>query len=217
MKILSVNIGIERELQTATSLSRTGIHKVPVSGAVYISAPGLKDDIIVSKKHHGGPDQAVYVFGAEDYAYWSVELGDELAPGTFGENLTISDMQSAEFNIGDRLQAGEVTLEVTAPRIPCGTLAARMGDPQFVKKYRDVERPGFYCRVIAEGEVKAGDVVTVQRSAGEAVGILEVFRHWYEKEKDESTLGRFLNAPIATRVRKRLEDDLQKLLERNIP
>ena len=82
-------------------------------------------------------------------------------PGTFGENLTIAGVETAQALIGDRLAIGDVLLEVTSPRIPCVTLAARMGDPGFVKRFRAAERPGFYCRVLQEGFVRAGDAVTL--------------------------------------------------------
>ncbi len=119
---------------------------------------GLEGDSIVDKKNHGGRDQAVYIYGGADYAWWSrarPDLDHGYQPGTFGENLTISDLESAEYAVGDRLQIGEVVLEVTAPRIPCVTLAARMGDPQFIKAFMAAERPGLYCRVIVEG-IRAG-------------------------------------------------------------
>ncbi len=211
MKLISINIGEARTQQNGEKLETTGIYKAPVQHAVKITTLGIAEDFIGSPKHHGGPDQAVYVYGAADYSWWSQELGKELAPGTFGDNLTISEMASADFNIGDRLHIGNVILEVSAPRIPCSTLATRMSDSQFVKKYRDAERPGLYCRVIAEGEVEAGVSVTVQRSEGEAVGVVEVFRDWYEKDKAESTLRRFLRAPIAIRARKQMERHLEKL------
>ncbi|MEW6086181.1 MAG: MOSC domain-containing protein [Chloroflexota bacterium] len=212
MKLISINIGQKRTQQNGDKLETTGIYKTPVSGKVKFTSLGIIEDFIGSPKHHGGPDQAIYVYGAEDYAWWSKELGKEISSGTFGDNLTISEMASADFNIGDRLHIGDVILEVTAPRIPCSTLATRMGDPQFVKKYRDAERPGLYCRVIAEGEVESGIGVTVQPVGGEAVGVIEVFRDWYEKDKDVSTLRRFLRSPIAIRARTKLESQLEKLL-----
>jgi len=212
MKLISINIGQKRTQQNGERLETTGIYKLPVSDSVKITTLGIVEDFIGSPKHHGGPDQAVYVYGASDYRWWSKELGKDLAPGTFGDNLTISDLESAEFNIGDRLHLGSVILEVSAPRIPCSTLATRMGDPQFVKRFRYTERPGLYCRVIAEGEVKAGVDVTVQQSEGEAVGVIEVFRDWYEKDKDASTLRRFLRSPIAIRARVAVERQLEKLL-----
>jgi len=212
MKLISINIGQKRSQQNGKKLETTGIYKMPVQGKVSIASPGIVEDFIGSPKHHGGPDQAVYVYTMDDYEWWMNKLGHVLAPGTFGDNLTLRGMESAHFNIGDRLILGDVILEVTAPRIPCSTLATRMGDPQFVKQYRDAERPGLYCRVIAEGEIEAGVEVTVERYAGEAVGIIEVFRDWYENNKDEATLRRFLRAPVAIRARRKLESQLERLL-----
>jgi MOSC domain-containing protein YiiM len=179
---------------------------------VEIKRLGMEGDVICDKKNHGGADQAIYVYGAADYEWWSKELGREIAPGTFGENLTISGLESAQFNVGDSLHVGEVTLQVTAPRIPCGTFAARMNDPQWVKKFRLAERPGLYCRVIREGVVQAGDPVFVERYAEETISILDMFRDYYDKHKSEETLRRHLQAPIAIRARRDLEKELQKLL-----
>lgn len=212
MKLLSVNLGQERSLQRKDRVEKTGIFKIPTSEPVWLSTLGLQNDVIVSKKHHGGPDQAVYVYGAADYQWWSQELGKELVPGTFGDNLTISELESAQFNIGDYLHIGDVTLQVTAPRIPCSTFAARMEDPQWVKKFRHAERPGLYCRVIKEGFVMAGNPVEVERYTDETLSIQQMFRDYYDRNKDEETLRRHLNAPIAIRDRVDLEAELQKLL-----
>lgn len=212
MKLLSVNLGQERILQRKDRVEKTGIFKIPTSEPVWLSSLGLRDDVIISKKHHGGPDQAVYVYGAADYQWWSQELGKELVPGTFGDNLTISELESAQFNIGDYLHVGVVTLQVTAPRIPCKTFAARMEDPYWVKKFRHAERPGLYCRVLKEGFVMAGNPVEVERYSDETLSIQQMFRDYYDRNKDEETLRRHLNAPIAIRDRVDLEAELQKLL-----
>jgi MOSC domain-containing protein YiiM len=213
MRLISVNIGQKRTQQKGSELETTGIYKIPTGEPVEIRSLGIEDDFICDKKNHGGPDQAIYVYGAADYAWWSKELGKELGPGTFGDNLTISDLESTAFNIGDRLYVGPVVLEVTAPRIPCSTLAARMGEPQFVKKYSRAERPGLYCRVVREGLVRAGDEVKVERYQGETISILQMFRDYYDKHKSEETLRRHLRAPIDIRSRTKLERDLQELLE----
>ena len=105
MHILSINIGSVRTIHNAKAPGQTGIYKLPVAGPVQVTADGLADDAIVDTRNHGGPDQAVYVYGGADYAWWSAELGRELAPGTFGENLTISDLESAPLAIGDRLHS----------------------------------------------------------------------------------------------------------------
>jgi len=212
MKLISLNLGKEQTLQRKDRVERTGIFKIPTSESLWLSSLGFEDDAIVSKKHHGGPDQAVYVYGAADYDWWSKELGKELAPGTFGDNLTISDLESAQFDIGDYLYIGAVALQVTAPRIPCSTFAARMQDPQWVKKFRYAERPGLYCRVLQEGFVQAGSPVTVERYAGETLPVLQMFREYYDRNKSEVTLRRHLNAPIAIRARVDLEEELQNLL-----
>jgi MOSC domain-containing protein YiiM len=212
MQLLSVNIGRKSTQQNGTKQEITGIYKIPTLEPVQINSLGIREDFIGSPKDHGGPDQAIYIYGKPDYDWWSRELGTELGPGTFGDNLMLSDLESSQFNIGDRLQVGSVILEVTAPRIPCATLAARMGDPQFVKKYRQAERPGLYCRVLREGMLQTGEAVSLEPVIGERIKAIELFRDHYQKDKDEATLRRFLKAPIAIRARKDVEEDLQKLL-----
>ncbi|MBK8782564.1 MAG: MOSC domain-containing protein [Anaerolineales bacterium] len=211
MKIISVNLGIEKEIQMGDRMDRTGIYKYPVQNAVRVTELGLAEDFIESKKHHGGPDQAIYIYGSADYAFWEKELGVEIQPGTFGENLTISELESGPFNIGDLLHIGDVTLEVTMPRIPCGTFAARMGDPAWVKKFRQAERPGFYCRVKREGVIKAGDAVALEKFQGETMSVQQLYQDYYEKNKTEEMLRRHLNAPVAIRWRKRMEEELAKI------
>lgn len=162
MELTSVNIGSRRMQPKGDELEITGIYKLPWNGPVQIQRLGILQDFIGDQKNHGGPDQAVCVYGASDYAWWSREMGKELPPGTFGENLTFTELESASLDIGDRLHVGSVVLEVTAPRIPCSTFARRMGDPMFVRKYSRAERPGLYCRVIQKGIVQAGDPVTAE-------------------------------------------------------
>ena len=217
MIVLSVNIGRATAIQTAKSTRQTGIYKLPVSGPVRVTSLGLEGDAVCDSKHHGGVDQAVYIFGAPDYAWWSAELGRALPPGTFGENLTIDGLESATFSIGDRLRLDEVVLEVTAPRIPCATLAARMGDPAFVKKFRRAERPGLYCRVIQEGRVRAGETVTLERYAGSPLTALEMFRDFYNGQWDEARIRRHLAAPIAIRDRDDMERKLAELQRAGMP
>ena len=211
MNLISVNIGQERTLQRKDHVEQTGIFKFPTDNPVKVTKLGLDGDVIVSKKHHGGPDQAIYVYGEADYEWWSQQLEKEISPGTFGENLTISELQSAQYNVGDYLHIGDVTLQATAPRIPCGTFAARMNDPQWVKRFRHAERPGLYCRVIKDGFVKAGDPVSVERYTGETISILEMFRDYYDRNKSEETIQRHLNAPIAIRARTDIEKELARL------
>jgi MOSC domain-containing protein YiiM len=212
MQLISINIGHARAIRNAKESGTTGIYKSPVDVPVEITSLGLVGDVICDSANHGGVDQAVYVYGSTDYAWWSAELGRDLDPGTFGENLTIGELESAQLYIGDRLHVGSVILEVTAPRIPCATLAARMGDPAFVKRFRYAERPGLYCRVIREGAVQVGDPVTLERYAGETIAAIEMFRDFYAADLDEARIRRQLAAPIAVRARADLMAQLEKVL-----
>jgi MOSC domain-containing protein YiiM len=219
VQVISVNIGRERPITIGRQIEETGIYKTPAVGPVMVGWYGPAGDTIVDKKHHGGLDQAVYVYGAEDYAWWAGELGRELGPGTFGENLTIAGLESAipwqgpsACAIGDHIHAGAAILEVSAPRIPCSTLAARLGDPSFVKRFRHAGRPGLYCRVIREGRVTAGDPASVTPFPGPTISVLEMFRSHYDDAPDEATIRRHLAAPISIRARVHYEALLQKLL-----
>jgi MOSC domain-containing protein YiiM len=169
MHLLSINIGQKRTQHKGDKLETTGIYKLPTREPTRINTLGIEDDFIGDQEAHGGPDQAVYIYGMPDYVWWGRELGKEMTPGMFGDNLTISSLESAQYKIGDRFHIGSVVLEVTSPRRPCATLAARMDDPQFVKKYQRAERPGLYCRVIREGIVQTGDEVGTESYTGETI------------------------------------------------
>ena len=194
MQLISVNLGQEKIIQQGDRLVKTGIFKNPVEGPVRATKLGFEQDAVVDTKHHGGPDQAVYIYGAADYDWWSAQLGRDIPAGTFGENLTISDLESARFNIGDLLHVGEVDLQITSPRFPCATFAERMEDLQWVKKFRDGGRPGLYCRVMNEGFMKTGDPVSVEKYTGETLSIFQMYEFHYRKEKDEEMLQRHLRA-----------------------
>ena len=211
MQLISVNIGQERSIQNGKRTEATGIYKLPVTTPVQVTTMGLAGDAVVDVENHGGVDQAVYVYGAPDYAWWSAQLGYELAPGTFGENLTIDGLESAGLTIGDMLQIGAVTLQVTAARIPCATLAARMGDPGFVKRFRAAERPGAYCRVLQAGAVQTGDPVKLDRYTGETITLVEMFRDFYDPHPSAETIRRHLAAPIAVRARVDIEEKARKM------
>lgn len=215
MELISVNVGQLRPLNNGKRSRQSGIFKLPVAGPVEVTALGLAHDAIADAKHHGGPDQAIYIYTAPDYAWWSAELGTDLPPGTFGENLTLNGQESSLFAIGDRLHAGTVTLEITAPRIPCNTLAARMEDPTFIKRFKAAERPGLYCRVIQTGQLQAGDRVTYDPYQGDAISLLRSFRDYYEPHLSAEALRRYLAVPIAIRDRVEKEAQLRELASSN--
>lgn len=210
MRLVSVNVGRAETISFGNKSMETGICKYPVEGPVAVTTEGLPGDAIVSVRHHGGPDQAVYAYSADDYDWWAEQTGKPCFPGLFGENLTIRDMPT-DMRVGDRLLIGEVVLEATAPRIPCDTFATRMEDPRFGLLFRDAERPGIYFRVLNEGEIAAGDPVTIVESADHEVTILDLFRYKYRLRHDAEELRRLLDAPIAERMRADIEGRLARL------
>ncbi|GMA14985.1 MOSC domain-containing protein [Deinococcus metallilatus] len=208
MKLISVNIGQPTAVQIGQRMAVTGICKHPVPGRVRVTAQGLDGDHVLDRKHHGGPDQAVYIYTREDYDHWAEALGAALEPGTFGENLLIGGLESAGVQVGERFRVGSVLLEVTAPRIPCGTLGARMADAGFVKRFARARRPGFYTRVLEGGDLGRGDEVTRAPAPAEAPTIAELFDLWYEDTPSRATLERYLHSPLAVRLRRNLEERL---------
>ena len=207
MRVTSVNVGREETIDHGNRRFTTGIRKRPVDGPVYIGSDAVAGDTISDKKHHGGADQVVYAYSMDDYEWWSAQLGRELVPGTFGDNLTIEGLPS-DMNVGDRLLVGDVLLEATAPRIPCSTLAAQMQDPGFGMAFRKAERPGIYFRVLNAGDVSAGDAVTYIENPAPVVSILQLYRLAYDLRPDPAAMARYLEAPLAERVRASIEEKL---------
>lgn len=210
MRIVSVNVALPRLIVLAGRTRKSAIGKVPTDERVVISVDGLAGDQVEDEENHGGPDQAVYAYSVEDYAWWSAALERELAPGIFGENLTIEGFESGTLDVGDRFRlAGGAVLEVTAPRIPCGTLAGRMDDPVFTRRFAQAGRPGPYLRVLEGGTVQAGDAVELERR-GSGVSLLDMVRHFYDPQTPVGVLERALDAPIAIRARDDYRDRISR-------
>ena len=142
MHLLAVNRARPEHIPGHAAL--TGICKHPVE-ALAIAPRGVEGDAVMDTRNHGGPDQAVYLYGRPDYEVFERDLGRELPPGLFGENLTVAGLESQSIHVGDRFAIGDVLLEATAPRIPCATFAARMGDPNWVRRFFAAKRPGVYA------------------------------------------------------------------------
>lgn len=210
VRILSVHLGRPGPVQIGTEVVTSGIDKRAVPGRVALGPQGLDGDHILNTRHHGGPDQAVYLYTAPDYDRWAEDLGDVPAPGTFGENVLLSGLESAGVGIGTGLECGDALLEVTAARIPCATLAARMGDPAFVRRFAALRRPGLYARVLRAGTLGAGDAVTVHPAPPGAPTVGEVFDLWFARRRDPARLRELLAYPLAARLRDDVEGWLEK-------
>nr|MBA3475196.1 MOSC domain-containing protein [Actinomycetota bacterium] len=171
---------------------------------------------VADVENHGGPDQALYLYSSEDYAWWAGELGAAPEPGTFGENITVSSFGSGDVRIGDRFRIGadpleSVLVEATAARIPCSVFAKRMGEPGWVKRFAAARRPGIYVRVLEPGEVAAGDPVERINGGDGYPTVVDLMDAWYDASPDPQLLERLLRSPLAERARTNVEQKLARV------
>jgi len=158
--LVSVNVGLPREVEWRGQKVRTGIWKAPVSGPVRVGTLNLDGDGQADPKVHGGGAKAVYAYPSEHYELWRAELDmPDLAWGGFGENLTTAGLAEAVVRIGDRLRIGTAEFQVTKPRLPCYKLAIRIPRPDIERRFLLTGRTGFYLSVVLEGHVAAGDAI----------------------------------------------------------
>ena len=158
MKVLSVNVGLPREVLWRGRPITTGIFKEPVVDRVPVRALNIDGDRQADLRVHGGADKAVYAYPSEFYELWRGERPElDFRWGQFGENLTTEGLLDGDVNVGDRFRVGTAELVVTQPRLPCYKLGIRMGRDRFVKEFLERGLLGFYLSVAREGEVGAGD------------------------------------------------------------
>lgn len=143
------------------SLDSTAIDKRAVAGPVAVHRFGVAGDTQVDTRHHGGEGQALYAYAQEDADWWVGELGRDLPPGRFGENLRTSGLDVTGALLGERWRIGSAVVEVTAPRIPCVSFQGFWSVPRLVKRFTAHGAPGAYLRVLEEGQIQAGDAIEV--------------------------------------------------------
>jgi MOSC domain-containing protein YiiM len=152
MHLVSVNVGLPREVAWGNDMVRTGIFKEPIEGHVWVRQHQVDGDAQADLSVHGGEDKAAYAYPVENYDYWREQLpGRELPFGIFGENLTLTGLTEEAAHIGDELRIGTTRLVITQPRLPCFKLGIRFGDPAMVARFLASHRPGFYLAVLEEG------------------------------------------------------------------
>jgi MOSC domain-containing protein YiiM len=161
-RVVSVNVGTPAQISVRRGRAlMSAIGKRPVEGRVRVEGVNLAGDDQADRRVHGGPDKAVYAYASEDAAWWAAKLQREIEPGMFGENLTTEGVDVSGAVIGERWRVGTVELEVCQPRLPCSKLGLRFGDLRMVKRFGQASRPGAYLRIVTEGELEAGDELTV--------------------------------------------------------
>src|SRR5438128_6933497 len=191
MQLISVNVGLPRQIVYKGRAITTGIFKAPVEGRVRARRLNLDGDRQADLTVHGGAQKAVYVYPAEHYDYWRDELPDmQLDDAMFGENFTCTGLREDEVSIGDCFRIGSATFQVTQPRLPCYKLAAKFQRDDMLKRFLKSMRTGFYFSVIEEGEVGAGDAIErISRDAA-SVTVTDITRLYIGKGKDQEALRR---------------------------
>lgn len=170
---------VHQLLPDAGTVGVTAIDKRPVDGRVRAGRFGLYADVQADRANHGGQDQAVYAYAAEDAEFWEPQLGREVTPGLFGENLRTRGVEVSGAIIGERWRIGSALLEVTQPRTPCATFARRLGSPErWVRRFTEANRTGAYLRVVEPGELGAGDTVEVVSRPSHGVSVRDWFGGW---------------------------------------
>jgi MOSC domain-containing protein YiiM len=174
-RLLSVNVGLPRDVKCQGRTVHTGIWKDPVSGRCQARRLNLEGDGQGDLAGHGGEQRAVFVYQIESYRYWQERLKrTDFVYGQFGENFTIEGLPDDVVCIGDRYQIGSALFEVTQPRVTCYRLAIRMNNPEMPALLTASGRPGFYFRVLQEGDVGAGDAIVKVGEAHERMTVAEI-------------------------------------------
>jgi len=191
MKILSVNVGLPREVAWQDKLVTTGIFKEPVKGPVMLRTLNLDGDQQADPTVHGGVNKAVYVYPLQHYGYWRAELpGVDLPWGMFGENFTTEGLLEEGVYIGDRFRIGETEVMATEPRMPCYKLGIKFGRADIMKRFLASRRTGFYFAVVREGMVGAGDAIELIGRAQKEISVADVTRLYAFEKGDVKGLRR---------------------------
>jgi MOSC domain-containing protein YiiM len=174
-RLLSVNVGLPRDIAWQGRVVHTAIWKEPVPGRCRVGRLNLDGDGQGDLAGHGGEHRAVFVYQIEAYRYWSAQLARrDFVHGQFGENFTIEGLPDDAVCIGDRYQIGSAVFEISAPRVTCYRVGIRMNNPQMAALLTSSGRPGFYFRVLREGEVGAGDEIVKVGEAKERMTVAEI-------------------------------------------
>ncbi len=195
-RLVSVNVGMPKDVDWQGKTVHTGIWKSPVDGPIMVRRLNIDGDGQGDLAGHGGEQRAVMVYQTEAYDYWKSYFGrDDLCPGYFGENLTVDGLSDREVCIGDRYRIGEAEFEVSQPRVTCFRVGMRLGEPEMPNLLVSHHRPGFYFRVLTEGRVQAGDAIVRTRAGIHGLSVAEVDALLYLPDRDMDKLRKIVDVP----------------------
>src|SRR5215472_13173693 len=190
-RLLSVNVGLSRDVAWRGKTVRTAVWKTPVQGRRMVRRLNIDGDGQGDLAGHGGEHRAVFVYQIDSYRYWQAQLGrNDFSFGQFGENFTVDGLPDTEVCIGDRFRIGSAVFEVTQPRVTCFKVGIRLDNPQMAALLVAHRRPGFYFRVIQEGDVAAGDAIEKIASGAEGLSVAAVDALLYTSSHPVETLER---------------------------
>jgi len=197
MRLLSINVGLPRDVDWRGGTVRTSIFKSPLLGRVRVTKLNVEGDQQSDLSVHGGIEKAVYVYPSEHYAFWREELpGIDLPWGVFGENFTTEGLLEGSVGIGDRFRVGSAEFVVTQPRMPCFKLGIRFGRPDMVKRFLASGWSGFYLAVLQEGEVTAGDSFELIARNEAGVTVAEIVKLYIADAANQDLLHRVSELPV---------------------
>ncbi|HET9530298.1 MAG TPA: MOSC domain-containing protein [Blastocatellia bacterium] len=189
MRLVSVNVGLPRDVYWQGKTVTTGIFKEPVNSPIMLNTLNLVGDKQADLSVHGGLDKAVYAYPIEHYEFWRGELPDiDFSAGVFGENFTTEGIIEDSVLIGDRYRIGGAEVIVTQPRLPCYKLGIRFGRADMVKKFLASRRTGFYLGVLREGVVEAGNKIELIGREERTVSVADITRIYALEREDMRTL-----------------------------
>ena len=196
-RLVSVNVGLPREVAWKGRTVTTGIFKAPVDGPVALRRHNLEGDRQADLSVHGGPTKAVYAYPTQHYEYWRIELRDsELAWGSFGENFTVDGLDEETVYIGDEFRVGSTRVVVTEPRMPCFKLGIRFDRADMVKRFLKSQRTGFYLAVLEEGLVQAGDHLERTAQHPDGLSVADVTRLYTTERTNEALLRKAISVTV---------------------
>ncbi|MEQ1956723.1 MOSC and FAD-binding oxidoreductase domain-containing protein [Mesorhizobium sp. CN2-181] len=195
-RLLSVNVGLPRNIRWQDRIVHTAVWKAPVAGPCKVRRLNVDGDGQGDLDGHGGEQRAVLVYQVESYRFWQSELGrSDFAYGQFGENFTVDGLPDREVCIGDRYRIGDALFEVTQPRVTCYRVGIRMNEPRMASLLVAHGRPGFYMRVLEEGEVQAGDAIVQVAIGPGAMTVSDIDALLYMSGHSRDQLERALRIP----------------------
>lgn len=196
MKVVATNKGESVEINYHGKIEKTGMYKFPVDEGIYLGNEDVQEDSVIDRRYHGGIDKACYCYSEKHYDFWKSRFPDlEWEFGMFGENLSISDLDEGEINIGDIFEIGECLVQVSQPRQPCYKLNYRFNCDSMVKEFIEADFPGIYIRVLKQGIIKKGDQLVLKQRNDESLTVRQIYRLIYRKDINPELLNKAINDP----------------------